>query len=46
MANDSRLTRLDATRLRVNNNCTVDTVLFANEKVPVEAAAVTGWSNF
>lgn len=41
MANDTRLTRLDETRLRVNNGCGVDAVLFANEKVPVESAAVT-----
>ncbi len=38
---DPRLTRLDATRLRVNNARGVDAVLFANEQVPVEGAAVT-----
>ena len=41
MPHDPRLTRLDATRLRVNNARGVDAVLFANEQVPVEAAAVT-----
>lgn len=41
MANDPRLTRLDDTRLRVNNDCGVDAVLFANDRVPVEGAAVT-----
>jgi tRNA-splicing ligase RtcB len=37
---DSRLTRLDETRLQVNNPQGVDAVLFANEEVPVETAAV------
>lgn len=41
MPHDPRLTRLDATRLRVKNPHGVDAVLFANEQVPVEAAAVT-----
>ena len=41
MPHDPRLTRLDATRLRMNNARGVDAVLFANEQVPVEAAAVT-----
>lgn len=38
---DPRLTRLDENRVRVNNPHGVDTTLFANEQVPVEAAAVT-----
>lgn len=38
---EPRLTRLDATRLRVNNEHGVEAVLFANEQVPVEASAVT-----
>jgi tRNA-splicing ligase RtcB len=41
MAIDSRLTRLDANRVRVDNPQGVDALLFANEKVPVEPAAVT-----
>jgi tRNA-splicing ligase RtcB (3'-phosphate/5'-hydroxy nucleic acid ligase) len=41
MAIDSRLTRLDANRVRVENPQGVDALLFANEKVPVEPAAVT-----
>jgi tRNA-splicing ligase RtcB len=40
MSNDSRLTRLDANRLRVQNAHCLDAVLFANESVPVESAAV------
>lgn len=38
---DHRLTRLDANRVRVNNRHGIDATLFANEQVPVEAAAVT-----
>jgi tRNA-splicing ligase RtcB len=41
MANDPRLTRVDPNRLRVNNPHGVDAVLFANERVPIEGAAVT-----
>src|SRR3954464_5604881 len=41
MALDPRLTRLDANTVRVNNPHCVDAVLFANEQVPVEAAAVS-----
>ncbi|HEX4610313.1 MAG TPA: RtcB family protein, partial [Urbifossiella sp.] len=41
MSSDPRLTRLDDTRVRVNNPHGVETTLFANERVPVEAAAVT-----
>ena len=41
MALDPRLTRLDATRVRVDNGRGIDTVLFANEQVPVETSAVT-----
>ena len=41
MVHDPRLTRLDATRLRVNNGYGLDVVLFANEQVPVEGGAVT-----
>jgi tRNA-splicing ligase RtcB len=37
---DPRLTRLDATRLRVENPFGVEATLFANERVPVESAAV------
>jgi tRNA-splicing ligase RtcB len=35
------LTRLDATRLRIHNPYNVDALLFANEQVPVEAAAMS-----
>jgi tRNA-splicing ligase RtcB len=38
---DPRLRRLDATRVQVDNRHGIDAVLFANEQVPVEAAAVT-----
>lgn len=38
---DNRLTRLDATRVRVNNKYGIDATLFAKEQVPVESAAVT-----
>lgn len=41
MAVDPRLTRLDANRLRVNNEHDVDAILFANEQVPVEGSAIT-----
>jgi tRNA-splicing ligase RtcB (3'-phosphate/5'-hydroxy nucleic acid ligase) len=41
MIADSRLIRLDSARLRVVNDYGVDAMLFANEKVPVEQAAVT-----
>jgi tRNA-splicing ligase RtcB len=41
MPSDPRLTRLDETRLRVNNPYGIETTLFANEQVPVESAAVT-----
>jgi tRNA-splicing ligase RtcB len=37
---DPRLIRIDDTRLKVLNDQGVDTVLFANEEVPVETAAV------
>jgi tRNA-splicing ligase RtcB len=40
MPSDPRLTRLDATSLRVNNSLGVEATLFANEQVPVESAAV------
>lgn len=38
---DPRLTRLDANRVAIDNPHGIDAVLFANEEVPVEAAAVT-----
>lgn len=41
MAIDPRLTRLDETRVRVNNPYGIETTLFANEEVPVEPSAVT-----
>jgi tRNA-splicing ligase RtcB len=41
MPSDPRLTRLDETRVRVNNPFGVETTLFANDEVPVESAAVT-----
>jgi tRNA-splicing ligase RtcB len=41
MPTDPRLTRLDDTRVRVNNPHGVEATLFANEQVPVEPAAVT-----
>ena len=41
MTFDPRLRRLDATRVRVDNPYGIDTVLFANEQVPVETSAVT-----
>lgn len=41
MSLDPRLTRVDATRVRIDNPYGIDATLFANEQVPVEAAAVT-----
>ena len=41
MTLDSRLTRLDASRVQIDNPHGIDAVLFANEQVPVESAAVT-----
>lgn len=41
MTQDPRLRRLDATRLQIDNRHGIPAVLFANEQVPVEAAAVT-----
>jgi tRNA-splicing ligase RtcB len=41
MALDPRLTRLDASRVRIDNPDGIDAVLFANTQVPVEAAAVS-----
>ncbi len=41
MIRDPRLTRLDATRLRIDNEHGIEAVLFANEQVPVEGSAVT-----
>ncbi len=41
MPTDPRLSRLDETRVRVNNPHGVETTLFANDQVPVESAAVT-----
>jgi tRNA-splicing ligase RtcB len=38
---DTRLTRLDANHVRVDNKHGIDATLFANEQVPVESAAVT-----
>ncbi len=38
---DPRLSRIDATRIRIENSHGVDATLFANEQVPVESAAVT-----
>lgn len=38
---DPRLSRLDENRVRINNPYGIDAVLFANESVPVEPAAVT-----
>jgi tRNA-splicing ligase RtcB len=40
MPSDSRLERLDATRLKVVNDLGIDATLFAGEQVPVESAAV------
>ncbi len=37
---DSRLTRLDPTRLQVENDLGVEAFLFANDQVPLETAAV------
>lgn len=41
MTPDPRLHRLDANRIRIDNPYGIDATLFANERVPVEAAAVT-----
>src|SRR6187401_1839587 len=41
MTLDSRLTRIDANRVQIENAHGVDAVLFANERVLVESAAVT-----
>jgi tRNA-splicing ligase RtcB len=41
MSSDPRLTRINPTRLRVNNPPGVDATLFATDQVPVESAAVT-----
>ncbi len=41
MPTDPRLTRLDDTRVRVENPYGIETTLFADERVPVESAAVT-----
>lgn len=41
MALDSRLQRIDATRVAIDNPHGIDAVLFANEDVPVESAAVS-----
>lgn len=38
---DTRLTRVDANRVQIDNPHGIDAVLFANEQVPVETAAVT-----
>jgi tRNA-splicing ligase RtcB len=41
MTLDPRLSRLDENRVRIDNPYGIDAVLFANESVPVEVAAVT-----
>ena len=41
MTLDPRLSRLDENRVRIDNPYGIDAVLFANENVPVEPAAVT-----
>lgn len=41
MTLDPRLTRLDASRVRIDNPYGIDALLFANDQVPVESAAVT-----
>jgi tRNA-splicing ligase RtcB len=41
MPSDPRLSRVDATRLKVVNNLGVDATLFAGDEVPIEGAAVT-----
>jgi tRNA-splicing ligase RtcB (3'-phosphate/5'-hydroxy nucleic acid ligase) len=41
MTLDPRLSRLDENRVRIDNPYGIDAVLFANESVPVETAAVT-----
>lgn len=37
---DTRLTRVDANRVQIDNPRGIDAVLFANEQVPVQTAAV------
>ncbi len=41
MSSDSRLTRLDASRLRIDNPYGINATLFASEQVPIESAAVS-----
>jgi len=41
MTTDVRLTRIDESRLKIDNPHGIDAVLFANDQVPVESAAVT-----
>ena len=41
MTLDSRLNRIDASRVQIDNPYGIDAVLFANEQVPVESAAIT-----
>ena len=41
MTEDSRLTRLDTSRICINNPYGIDAVLFANDQVPVEPWAET-----
>ncbi len=41
MTLDARLTRIDANRVQIGNVHGIDAVLFANEQVPIESAAVT-----
>ena len=41
MIHDRRLTRLDANRVKIENSHGIDAVLYANDQVPVETAAVT-----
>jgi len=41
MSLDPRLTRVDATRVRIDNPYGIDATLFANEQVPVESSAVS-----
>lgn len=38
---DPRLTRIDASRVQIDNPHRIDALLFANDQVPVESAAVT-----
>jgi tRNA-splicing ligase RtcB len=41
MIHDSRLSRLDETRVQIQNRHGLDAVLFASDEVPIESAAVT-----